>query len=120
MIKLDSLKKSSHFEMILKNRVINNNIYSIYCKKNFIDKNKNNKKLYISFVLKKKIGNAVKRNRIRRKMRSIVQKLLKIDSIINLNNAYVIFGKEKVYREYHNSLFEKMKKSFKSIKDINL
>ena len=53
-------------------------------------------------------------------MRSIIQKLLKIDSIINLNNAYVIFGKEKVYREYHNSLFEKMKKSFKSIKDINL
>ena len=67
MTKLESLKKSSHFEMVLKNRVINNDYFSIYRKKNFINKTKDNKKLYISFVMKKKIGNAVKRNRIKSK-----------------------------------------------------
>ena len=33
--------------------------------------------LLISFVMKKKIGNAVKRNKIRRKLKAIVHKLLK-------------------------------------------
>ena len=105
MTKLESLKKSSHFEMVLKNRVINNDYFSIYRKKNFINKTKDNKKLYISFVMKKKVGNAVKRNRIKRKLRAIVLNLLKVNSLINLNYTYIIFGKEKVYKEYYNSLF---------------
>tara|TARA_B100000214_G_C23654236_1_gene484372 strand:- start:252 stop:614 length:363 start_codon:yes stop_codon:yes gene_type:complete len=120
MTKLESLKKSSHFEMVLKNRVINNDYFSIYRKKNFINKTKDNKKLYISFVMKKKIGNAVKRNRIKRKLRAIVLNLLKVNSLINLNYTYIIFGKEKVYKEYYNSLFEKMKKSFKRMEEIKL
>ena len=84
----------------------------------FLKKTKYNKKLHISFVMKKKIGNAVKRNKIKRKLRAIVQKLLKINSVINLNYIYVIFGKEKAYKEYNNSLFEKMEKSFKRIDNI--
>ena len=39
MIKLESLKKNSHFEMVLKHRIINNDLFSIYRKKNFIKKN---------------------------------------------------------------------------------
>ena len=101
--------------MVLKHRIINNDLFSIYRKKNFIKKNNESKKLYISFIMKKKIGNAVKRNRIRRKLKSIIQKLLKMNNSIDLNYTYIIFGKEKVYREYHNSLFEKMEKSFKTI-----
>ena len=68
----------------------------------------------------KKIGNAVKRNRIKRKLKSIILKLLKINSAIDLNYVYVIFGKDKAYKEYHNSLFEKMKKSFKRMDGIKL
>tara|TARA_Y100001970_G_C13519950_1_gene502472 strand:+ start:63 stop:425 length:363 start_codon:yes stop_codon:yes gene_type:complete len=113
MIKLQSLKKNSHFETVLKHKVVNSDLYAIYRTKNFIKKSKETKKLYISFVMKKKIGNAVKRNRIRRRLKSIVQKLLKINSLINLNYTYVIFGKERAYKENHDSLFEKMKKSFK-------
>ena len=45
--------------------------------------------------MRKKIGNAVKRNRIKRKLKSIVQKLLKINSAINSNYTYIIFGKGK-------------------------
>ena len=115
MTKLESLKKNSHFKIVLKNRVINNDCFSIYRSKNFIDKNKLNKKLYISFVMRKKIGNAVKRNKIKRKLKAIVQELIKINSAINLNYIYVIFGKEKAYKEYSDTLFEKMKKSFKRL-----
>ena len=77
MIKLESLKKSSHFQRVLKHRVINSELFTIYRTKNFINKTKENKKLYISFVMKKKIGNAVKRNRIKRKLKFIVHKLIK-------------------------------------------
>ena len=77
MIKLESLKKNSQFETVLKNRVINNELFTIYKSKNFTKNTSDLKKLYISFVMRKKIGNAVKRNRIKRKLKSIVQKLTK-------------------------------------------
>ena len=116
MTKLESLKKSSHFEAVLKHRVINNDLFTIYRTRNFIKKTKETKKLYISFVMRKKVGNAVKRNRIKRKLKSIVQKLLKINSAINSNYTYIIFGKTKVYEKHNEELFEKMKKSFKEMK----
>ena len=49
--------------------------------------------------MRKKVGNAVKRNRIKRKLKSIVYKLLKKNSSINIDYTYVIFGKSKVYQE---------------------
>ena len=116
MTKLESLKKNSHFETVLKKRVVNNDLFSIYCVKNFIKAKDAHKKLYISFVMRKKVGNAVKRNKIKRKLKSIVQKLLKINSAINSNYTYIIFGKSKVYEEQSKELFEKMKKSFKRIR----
>tara|TARA_B100000945_G_scaffold320484_1_gene330679 strand:+ start:1323 stop:1676 length:354 start_codon:yes stop_codon:yes gene_type:complete len=116
MIKLESLKKNSHFETVLKNRVVNNNLFSIYRVKNFIKENGKCKKLYISFVMKKKIGNAVKRNRIKRKLKSNIQKLLKISRTINMNYTYIIFGKSKVYYEQSDNLFEEIKKSFKRMR----
>ena len=116
MTKLESLKKNSHFETVLKNRIVNNDLFSIYRAKNFIKNKSSAKKLYISFVMRKKIGNAVKRNRIKRRLKSIVQKLLKINSAINSNYTYIIFGKTKVYKEDNKELFEKMKKSFRGMR----
>ena len=120
MTKLESLKKNSHFQRVLKNRVISNECFTIYRSKNFLDKKNKGKKLYVSFVMRKKIGNAVKRNRIKRKLRSIVQKLLMMKSTINLDYIYVIFGKDKAYKEYNNSLYEKMKKSFKRMQSLKV
>ncbi len=54
MTKLESLKKSSHFQTVLKHRVVNSDLFTIYRTKNFIKKTKENKKLYISFIMKKK------------------------------------------------------------------
>ena len=118
MTKLESLKKSSHFTRVLKHKVINNDFFTVYRTRNFIKKTNNTKKLFISFIMKKKIGNAVKRNKIRRKLKSIIQKLLKMNYLINLDYTYIILGKEKAYKEIHNSLFEKMRKSFKRMDSV--
>ena len=71
--------------------------------------------MLISFVMKKKIGNAVKRNKIRRKLKAIVIKMLKIKGAINLNYTYIVFGKTKAYFAKHDELFEEMMKGFKKI-----
>ena len=76
MVKLESLKKSNQFKKVLKEKKIHTDYFSIFAAKNFF-KPKYKSDLLISFVMKKKIGNAVKRNKIRRKLKANVQKLLK-------------------------------------------
>ncbi len=61
--KLVSLSKNEDFKSILSGRKISNKYLTIFFKKL---SDKNNKKLNISFVTKKKIGNAVSRNKIKR------------------------------------------------------
>ena len=107
MVKLESLKKSYQFKAGLKEKKVHTDYFSIFAAKNFIEaKNKNN--LIISFVMKKKIGNAVKRNKIRRKLKAIVLKLLKKRGAINKDYTYIVFGKSKAYGEKFNSLQEAM------------
>ena len=113
MVKLISLKKSDHFRKALKEKKVHTDFFSIFASKNFLKKYKND--LLISFVMKKKIGNAVKRNRIRRKLKAIVIKMLKIKGAINLNYTYIVFGKTKAYFAKHEELFEEMLKGFKKI-----
>ena len=114
MVMLISLKKSSHFKLALKEKRFHSDFFSIFAAKNFIKKNKNH--LIISFVMKKKIGNAVKRNKIRRKLKAIVVKLLKIKGAINKDYTYIVFGKPKAYVEKQIILQAAMIKSFKKIK----
>jgi ribonuclease P protein component len=111
MIKLESLKKNNHFKLALKDKKVHSDFFSIFAAKNFIPKNNKNL-LHISFVMKKKIGNAVVRNRIRRKLKAIVHRLLKIKGAINTNYTYIVFGKSKAYEKDHKILFSAMQKSF--------
>ena len=115
MVQLESLKKSNHFKTTLRENKAHTDYFSIFSAKNFIKgKNKNN--LTISFVMKKKIGNAVKRNKIRRKLKAIVIKLLKIKGAINKDYTYIVFGKSKAYGEKQNILLPAMIECFKKIK----
>ena len=113
MIKLESLKKSDHFKLVLNGKKVHTNFYSIFATKNFLKLKKNT--LLISFVAKKKIGNAVKRNRIRRKLKAITQKILKIKGAINTNYTYIIICKTKSYTEKYDKIFLEMQKSFKKL-----
>ena len=115
MVKLESLKKSNQFKKALKEKKIHTDYFSVFAAKNFF-KPKYEANLLISFVMKKKIGNAVKRNKIRRKLKAIVQKLTKKKGAINKDYTYIVFGKSNAYTQKHEVLLQSMEKSFSKIK----
>ena len=115
MVKLESLKKSNQFRKALKEKKVHTDYFSIFAAKNFF-KAKQKANLLISFVMKKKIGNAVKRNKIRRKLKAIVQKLLKKKGAINKDYTYIVFGKSNAYAQKHDVLLPLMEKSFSKLK----
>ena len=115
MVKLESLKKSNQFRKALKEKKVHTDYFSIFAAKNFF-KPKIKADLLISFVMKKKIGNAVKRNKIRRKLKAIVQKLLKKRGAIKKDYTYIVFGKSNAYAQKHNVLLQLMEKSFSKLK----
>jgi len=115
MVKLESLKKSFQFKKTLKEKKVHSDYFSIFATKNFY-KPKVKSSLLISFVMKKKIGNAVKRNKIRRKLKAIVQKLLKKRGAIDKDYTYIVFGKSNAYAQKHDLLLSIMEKCFGKIK----
>ena len=115
MVKLESLKKSYQFKQALREKKVHTEFFSIFASKNFY-KPKYKTDLLISFVMKKKIGNAVKRNKIRRKLKAIVQKLLKKRGAISKDYTYIVFGKSNAYMQKQNVLMPLMEKCFNKIK----
>tara|TARA_B100001057_G_scaffold443102_1_gene478963 strand:- start:180 stop:527 length:348 start_codon:yes stop_codon:yes gene_type:complete len=115
MVKLESLKKSNQFKRVLEKNKVHTLYFSLFAAKNFY-KPKFKNDLLISFVMKKKIGNAAKRNKIRRKLKAIVSILLKKRGAINRDYTYIVFGKSNAYTEKHNILLSAMIKSFNKIK----
>ena len=115
MVKLESLKKSYQFKKTLKEKKVHTAFFSIFATKNFY-KAQHETNLLISFVMKKKIGNAVKRNKIRRKLKAIVQKLIKKRGAINKDYTYIVFGKSNAYAQKQDVLLPLMEKSFSKLK----
>ena len=117
MIKFKSLKENKEFLKILSKQKLNTEYFTVY-----FDKNKNNLKkkssnyLNISFVVKKKIGNGVIRNKIKRKLKHAVQKISKEKRLIDLNYTYVIFGKNNVYKDKFSLVLNEVNETFKKIK----
>ena len=114
MVKLESLKKSNQFRKVLKEKKIHTEYFSIFAAKNFF-KPKYKSNILISFVMKKKIGNAVKRNKIRRKLKANVQKLLKKKGAINRDYTYIVFGKSNAYSQKQDVLLPLVEKSFSKL-----
>ena len=69
--------------------------------------------------MKKNIGNAVIRNRIKRKLKSAVQRIMEEKRLIDLNYTYVIFGKNNVYKDKFANVLNVVNDSFKKIKQMN-
>jgi len=115
MVKLESLKKSNQFKQTLKEKKVHSEFFSIFASKNFY-KPKYKTDLLISFVIKKKIGNAVKRNKIRRKLKAIVMNLLKKRGAISKDYTYIVFGKSNAYMQKQSVLMPLMEKCFNKIK----
>ena len=120
MIKFKSLNQNREFLKILRKKRLNTKYFTIYFNKNPKRLNDNlNKYLNISFVMKKKIGNAVIRNKVKRKLKFAIQKILLKNQTIDLNYTYVIFGKNNVYKDKFMFVLDEVHKTFKKIKQMN-
>ena len=117
MIKLKNLKSDFQFKRLLGQKKIHTNYFSVYFGKN--STKENNNKLNISFIMKKKVGNSVVRNRIKRRLRSVVQKNLKNKKLIDTNYSYIIFGKSKAFSEKYSIISDELNKTFFKINQIN-
>ena len=112
MIKFKSLNRSKDFVKILKKKRIDAKYFTIFFDKNLKNPNKY---LNISFVMKKNIGNAITRNRIKRKLKYAIQKIAKESKLIDPNYTYVIFGKNNVYKDKFALVLNEVNKMFKKI-----
>ena len=88
--KIAALSKNEDFKNLLKKKKISNKYITLFF--GILD-DKNNKKLNISFVAKKKlIRGAVKRNKVKRRLRNIINEAVKNISI-NFNYSYLVIAK---------------------------
>ena len=117
MIKLESLSSNHQFRRLLSQEKIHTSYFTIYFSKNLF--NKKNRKLNISFITKKKLGSAVMRNKIKRRLRSAVQKNLQNKKTINIDYSYIIFGKSKTFSEKYAIISDELDKTFSKINRMN-
>jgi len=110
--KILALSKGDEFKSLLSKRKISNKYVTIFFG---ILKNKNVKKLNISFVTKKKIGNAVKRNKIKRRLRNIINEAVKQISI-KFNYSYLVIAKSSMLDNDYTNIKETLFQEFKKIK----
>ena len=110
--KIVALSRNEEFKTLLKKRKISNKYVTIFF--GHLD-NKNQDKFNISFVTKKKIGNAVKRNKIKRRMKNIMNDALKKISI-KLNYSYLVICKASVLHNDYTNIKETLFQDFKKIK----
>ena len=108
--KILALSKNDEFKNLLKKSKLSNKYVTIFF--GFLD-NKDDKKLNISFVTKKKIGNAVKRNKIKRRLRNIFNDAVKKISI-KFEYSYLVIAKSTMlnsdFKDIKESLFQEFKK----------
>ena len=110
--KIVALSNNDDFKVLLKKKKISNKYVSIFFGNL---SNKNTKKMNISFVVKKKIGNAVKRNKIKRRLRNIVDHAIK-DLIIKLDYSYLVIAKPTMLNNDFINIKETLFKDLKKIK----
>jgi len=110
--KILALSKNEEFKNLLKKKKIANKYVTIFFGQ--LD-NKDNKKLNISFVTKKKLGNAVKRNKIKRRLRDIMNDAFKKISI-KLNYSYLVIAKPTMLNNEFKDIKETLFKEFSKIR----
>ena len=111
--KVVALSKNEDFKNLLKQKKIPNKFITLFFG---VLKNKNNKKLNISFVTKKKqIKSAVKRNKVKRRLRNIMNDLVKKISI-NFNLSYLVMAKTTMLNNDYQVIKETLFQDFKKIK----
>ena len=110
--KILALSKNEEFKNLLNKKRLSNKYVTIFF--GILD-NKNNKRLNISIVTKKKIGNAVKRNKIKRRLRNIINDAVKKTSI-KFSYSYLVIAKPTMLNNEYTNIKETLFQSFEKIK----
>ena len=110
--KILALSNNQEFKDLLKKRKVSNKFVTIFF--GHLN-NKNNKMLNISFVTKKKLGNAVQRNKIKRRLRNIMNDGFKKISI-KLDYSYLVIAKPTMLNNEFENIKETLFREFKRIK----
>ena len=110
--KIIALSKNEEFKNLLKQKKFSNKYVTIFFGKLM---NKDNKKLNISFVTKRKLGNAVKRNKIKRRLRNILNEAVKKISI-NFNYSFLVIAKSSMLNNEYKLIKETLFQDFEKIK----
>ena len=110
--KILALSKNEEFKNLLKQKKITNKYVSIFFGK-LLKKDK--KRLNISFVTKKKIGNAVKRNKIKRRLRNIMNEAVKKVEI-NFDYSFLVIAKSSMLNNEYKIIKETLFQDFAKIK----
>ena len=110
--KILALSKNEEFKDLLKKKKVSNKYVTIFF--GSLD-NKSNKNLNISFVVQKKLGNAVKRNKIKRRLKNLMNKIVK-ETKINLNYSYLFIAKKEIINANFSDIKETILKNCKKIK----
>ena len=110
--KISSLSKNEDYKSLLTGKKITNKYLTIFFKKL---SGKNNNKLNISFVTQKKIGNAVKRNKIKRRLKNIMNEALKKIEL-NMNYSYLLISKKNIFDDEFQSIKKTIINDFRKIK----
>ena len=110
--KILALSKNEDFRKLLQQKKVSNKYVTIFF--GYLN-GKNKNKLNISFVTKKKIGNAVKRNKIKRRLRNIMNDAFKKVSI-NLHYSYLVIAKPTRLNNDYTNIKETLFQSLKKIK----
>ena len=108
--KILALSKNEEFKELLKKKKVSNKYVTIFFG---VLSNKKIANLNISFVTKKKIGNAVKRNKIKRQLKNIINDAIKKISI-NFNYSYLVIAKPTVlnsdFKDIKDTIFQEFNK----------
>ena len=107
-----SLSNNEDFKSILNGKKITNKYLTIFFKKL---SDKSDKKLNISFVAKKKLGNAVKRNKVKRRLRNIMRETIK-NINLNYEYSYLLIAKKNMLEDTYENIKQIILKDFKKIK----
>jgi len=110
--KILALSKNDEFRTLINRKKISNKYVTIFF--GHLN-NKDSKKLNISFVTKKKIGNAVKRNKIKRRLKNIMNDAYKKISI-NLKYSYLVIAKSTMLNNEFKKIKETLFQEFEKIK----
>ena len=111
-VRIISLSKNEDFRSILNGKKISNKYSIIFFKK--LD-HLNSNQLNISFIAKKKLGNAVIRNKIKRRLKNIMRDLIK-QVKINYSYSYLIIAKKIVFNDKFVDIKKELFLDFNRIK----